>query len=228
MTEIVMPRLSDSMEEGTIIRWLKAEGEAVARGDELVEIETDKATMTYESDAAGTLEILAAGGRHAAGRRRRSRDVGRRRPPATGRRRAGRRRRRRRRPRHRRASRRRPRSRCGAPVPVDAEALAEPRRRPAPRPTQERVKASPVARRVARERGVDLAALTGTGPGGRIVKATSRPRGRRLRPRLRRCARTGAAAPPAPARPPTPPVSSAPAASGEPRPAARATSRSPS
>jgi len=58
--EIVMPRLSDSMEEGTVLRWLKSEGEEVAVGDELVEIETDKANMVYESDAAGTLiEIVA-------------------------------------------------------------------------------------------------------------------------------------------------------------------------
>ena len=62
MAEIVMPRLSDSMEEGTIIRWLKEAGAPVARGEELVEIETDKATMTYESDAAGVLEIVAQEG----------------------------------------------------------------------------------------------------------------------------------------------------------------------
>ena len=43
MADVVMPRLSDSMEEGTILRWLKADGEQVRRGDELVEIETDKA-----------------------------------------------------------------------------------------------------------------------------------------------------------------------------------------
>ena len=49
MTEITMPRLSDSMEEGTILSWLREEGEHVAEGDELVEIETDKATMAYES-----------------------------------------------------------------------------------------------------------------------------------------------------------------------------------
>jgi pyruvate dehydrogenase E2 component (dihydrolipoamide acetyltransferase) len=60
--EIVMPRLSDSMEEGTILRWLKADGDEVARGEELVEIETDKANMTYESDQAGTLERIAAEG----------------------------------------------------------------------------------------------------------------------------------------------------------------------
>ena len=45
MTEIVMPRLSDSMEEGTILKWLKADGDAVARGEPLAEIETDKATL---------------------------------------------------------------------------------------------------------------------------------------------------------------------------------------
>ncbi len=60
--EIVMPRLSDSMEEGTILKWLKADGDAVARGEPLAEIETDKATLTYESDAAGVLTIVAAAG----------------------------------------------------------------------------------------------------------------------------------------------------------------------
>ena len=63
MAEIVMPRLSDSMEEGTILTWLKRVGDEIAVGDELVEIETDKANMAYESDVAGTLtEILAEEG----------------------------------------------------------------------------------------------------------------------------------------------------------------------
>src|ERR1700710_1780593 len=62
MSEIVMPRLSDSMEEGTILKWLKSDGDAVARGDELVEIETDKANMTYEADQDGTLAIVAQEG----------------------------------------------------------------------------------------------------------------------------------------------------------------------
>src|SRR6478752_2986922 len=58
-----MPRLSDSMEEGTVLRWLKAVGDEVAVGDELVEIETDKANMAYESDVAGTLsEVLVQEG----------------------------------------------------------------------------------------------------------------------------------------------------------------------
>ena len=62
MTEVVMPRLSDSMEEGTIIKWLKAPGDEVRRGEAIVEIETDKATMTYEADAAGFLQIVAQEG----------------------------------------------------------------------------------------------------------------------------------------------------------------------
>jgi pyruvate dehydrogenase E2 component (dihydrolipoyllysine-residue acetyltransferase) len=62
MADIVMPRLSDTMEEGTVLRWLKGDGEAVRRGDELVEIETDKANMVYESPDAGRLEIVAAEG----------------------------------------------------------------------------------------------------------------------------------------------------------------------
>src|SRR3954452_8437344 len=62
MADIVMPRLSDSMEEGTIIKWLVSEGAAVARGDEIAEIETDKATMTYEADADGVLSIVASEG----------------------------------------------------------------------------------------------------------------------------------------------------------------------
>ena len=58
-----MPRLSDSMEEGTVLRWLKSVGDEVKRGDELVEIETDKANMTYEATDEGTLiEILAEEG----------------------------------------------------------------------------------------------------------------------------------------------------------------------
>ncbi len=63
MTDVLMPRLSDSMEEGTIVKWLKSKGDSVEVGEELVEIETDKANMVYEADDAGTLsEILAEEG----------------------------------------------------------------------------------------------------------------------------------------------------------------------
>ena len=69
-TDVTMPRLSDSMEEGTVLKWLVEEGGEVKRGEPLVEIETDKANMTYEADTDGTLiEIVAAGGRHARDRR---------------------------------------------------------------------------------------------------------------------------------------------------------------
>src|SRR3954453_1812564 len=62
MADVSMPRLSDSMEEGTILKWLKSDGDEVKRGDELVEIETDKANMTYEADSDGVLEIVAQEG----------------------------------------------------------------------------------------------------------------------------------------------------------------------
>jgi pyruvate dehydrogenase E2 component (dihydrolipoamide acetyltransferase) len=142
MPEIVMPRLSDSMEEGTILTWLKQVGDEVAVGEELVEIETDKANMAYEADVAGTLtEILAPEGETLV---------------------------------------------IGTPIAVVGDAApppAEPSEPDGPiagtigtkssrRPEEggERVKASPVARRIARERGTDLASLQGSGPGGRIVK----------------------------------------------------------
>src|SRR3954467_9787990 len=62
MADVSMPRLSDSMEEGTILKWLKSDGDEVEKGEELVEIETDKANMTYEADESGTLSIVAKEG----------------------------------------------------------------------------------------------------------------------------------------------------------------------
>lgn len=62
MSDMLMPKLSDTMEEGTVLKWLKADGDAVAKGEPLVEIETDKATMTVEAPAAGALRIIAAEG----------------------------------------------------------------------------------------------------------------------------------------------------------------------
>jgi pyruvate dehydrogenase E2 component (dihydrolipoamide acetyltransferase) len=174
MAEIVMPRLSDTMEEGTILRWLIADGEAVRRGDELVEIETDKATMTYESDLDGVLETIAsegdtlpvgaviarigsAGGGATASDRaaRETSDGGDADEDATaidGR--AG-----------------------AAAASAQAETVREAVSGSAAETTLAaggggaRVKASPLARRIARENDVDLRALTGSGPGGRIVKA---------------------------------------------------------
>jgi pyruvate dehydrogenase E2 component (dihydrolipoamide acetyltransferase) len=169
MTEIVMPRLSDSMEEGTIIRWLKEPGSAVARGEELVEIETDKATMTYESDAAGVLEVVAQEGDtlpvgsviarvgEGAAAAAPAEPVAPAEPA--------------------------PAQAAEAPAedlptdvgPVQGTPPVEQAQASAPVAhadgSEARVRASPVARRIARERGVDIAGLSGTGPGGRVVKA---------------------------------------------------------
>jgi pyruvate dehydrogenase E2 component (dihydrolipoamide acetyltransferase) len=168
MAEIVMPRLSDTMEEGTILRWLVAEGEHVRRGQEIVEIETDKATMTYESDLDGTLEILAAEGdtlpvgaviasvgSNGAAAANTAPDT----PEATATAAAN--------PEVASTS-----SETFATAPATPEAAVPPRQTTAPpQEAGERVKASPVARRIAAENDIDLHALSGTGPGGRIVKA---------------------------------------------------------
>jgi pyruvate dehydrogenase E2 component (dihydrolipoamide acetyltransferase) len=62
VTELTMPKLSDSMEQGTILTWLKANGERVQAGDDLLEIETDKATVTHQAESSGTLTIIAPEG----------------------------------------------------------------------------------------------------------------------------------------------------------------------
>ena len=154
MTDVVMPRLSDTMEEGTILRWLKQDGEQVARGEELVEIETDKAAMTYESDRDGVLRTVAReGDTLAVG------DLIARIGEAET------------------ATESTDASASATPQPAapsSTPAASHPNGAPAESSTRgagERVKASPLARRVARETGVDLAGVHGSGPGGRIVKA---------------------------------------------------------
>ena len=161
-TDVVMPRLSDSMEEGTVLKWLVEQGGEVKRGEPLVEIETDKANMTYDADTDGVLiEVLASeGDTLAVGEviaRIGSDGEG---PRATG---------------------DRPQEKEEEPEPEpEAEEKPQPEpeaeEKPKPKPSSEngageRVKASPVARRMAAEMGVELAALEGSGPGGRIVKA---------------------------------------------------------
>jgi pyruvate dehydrogenase E2 component (dihydrolipoamide acetyltransferase) len=160
MIEISMPRLSDSMEEGTILKWLAAEGAQIKRGDELAEIETDKASMVYEADEEGTLHILAGEGDTlavgapiaqllAAGER----------PSETG------------------------SADTGTAAPELAAEQATAASTPVPEAaavgavvqaddaTGARVKASPLARRLAAGAGIELTALAGSGPGGRVVKA---------------------------------------------------------
>jgi pyruvate dehydrogenase E2 component (dihydrolipoamide acetyltransferase) len=197
MPEITMPRLSDSMEEGTILKWLKSDGDEVSEGDELAEIETDKATMTYEADASGVLQIVAEEGQtlsigetiarlngadddsSAADAKEDEEEPS--------------------------AEEEEPTEEEGeepeeessddeeaeAPSaeeeeeepsaeeeaeekpeePEEPSEDEEPGTPPAEDDGGDRVVASPVARRLARERGVDLSGLHGTGPGGRIVKA---------------------------------------------------------
>jgi len=165
MADIVMPRLSDTMEEGTILRWLKRDGEQVRRGEELVEIETDKATMAYESDQEGILQTVAGEGDTLAVGQLIARvgegvaapgasvDAGERDGSAA-------------------PSGARTLPGAAAPVGPAAGSPATVRASAAVAASEgERVKASPLARRMARERGVDLHALRGSGPGGRIVKA---------------------------------------------------------
>ncbi len=119
--ELAMPRLSDSMEEGTVVEWLVAVGDEVREGDEIATIETDKATVPLEATGSGVLsEILVAAGETAA---------------------------------------------LGA---VLARLGGAPAR---PEVVTTRAKASPVARRIAGEHGIDLLSITGRGPHGRIVKA---------------------------------------------------------
>jgi pyruvate dehydrogenase E2 component (dihydrolipoyllysine-residue acetyltransferase) len=174
MPDVVMPRLSDSMEEGTILTWMKSVGDEIEVGDEIVEIETDKANMAYESDVAGTLtEILAQEGEtlpigtpiakvgdsdaSAAGPDQGGSPAGEDAAKDEGQGPAG----------EDVASFSDP-----APRPPRASAVEAPETPSgsAASPNGERVKASPVARRIAKEKDLDLAAITGSGPGGRIVK----------------------------------------------------------
>jgi len=140
-----MPRLSDSMEEGTIVRWLKSDGDVVSKGEPIAEIETDKATVTCDADADGTLRIVAGEGQTVSlgGVIATIGDVTEPRPASPA-------------PAH---------PRPAAPSTVAAGKSSESDN------GADRVKASPLARRIARESQVDLRALSGSGPGGRIVKA---------------------------------------------------------
>lgn len=164
MAEIVMPRLTDSMEEGVILAWLKQEGDEVAVGDELVEIETDKASMVYESDLAGTLEILVPDGE--------TRPIGE--PianigdgstgqvskPASTPDQAP----------EREVTGKDERGKDETRKPERGNGKAEEGKTGEQPAHHGRVKASPLARRVAADKGVDLESLSGSGPGGRIIK----------------------------------------------------------
>ncbi len=159
-TDVKLPRLGQGMESGTIVKWLKAEGDSVTKGEPLYEVDTDKATQEVEAEASGVLlRIAVESGEVPVGET--IAVIGEPGEPAEP---------------------------AGSDVPSEAaeedEAPQEPEETPPPadeedspfraaingaRESTGRVKASPLARRMARERGVDLTDLTGTGPDGRIV-----------------------------------------------------------
>ena len=158
-TSIVMPQMGYDMQQGTVVRWHKQEGDAVARGDVLADIETDKATVEFEAFVSGVLRKIVAqegiaipvgdliavitGPDEAlpegllSGRGSGNKDDA---PVGNG-------------------------ATSVAAQPVSTVASAP----PAASPGGE-VRASPIARRLAREQGIDLTVVTGTGPGGRIVE----------------------------------------------------------
>jgi pyruvate dehydrogenase E2 component (dihydrolipoamide acetyltransferase) len=155
-TEVKLPRLGQGMESGTIVRWLKSEGDPVKKREPLYELDTDKVTQEVEAEADGvllkivipegevevgrTVAVIGSAGEDVSGLLQAE-------EAAAG---------------------------NGGAAAVQAS-RAEPARAPesaaapAPQPDGGRVKASPLARRLARERGVELAGLRGTGPEGRIV-----------------------------------------------------------
>ena len=137
MTAITVPQLSISMEEAKVGRWLVDDGDSVAAGQILVEIETDKATVEIEAPTAGCLRIVAGEGAivPVEGTLAEVEEAGQTAPEAT-------------------------------PVESTPSAPASPETDGTAQPGQI---ASPAARRLARERGVELASLQGSGPGGRIV-----------------------------------------------------------
>jgi len=153
--EILMPALSPTMEEGTLAKWLVKEGDTVSSGDIMAEIETDKATMEFEAVDEGVVgKILIAEGSEGVkvntpiavllAEGESVDDIG---------------------------------TTSSAPAPAAAPEAAAPVAAAAPAPAAparadgDRVFASPLARRIAADNGIDLAGLKGTGPKGRIVKA---------------------------------------------------------
>ena len=159
--ELKMPALSPTMEEGTLAKWLVKEGDTVKSGDLLAEIETDKATMEFEAIDEGVVSqilvaegtdnvkvgtviaVIAGEGEDASSAKA---------APAP-------------------APAAEPKAETAAPVPAAAPApTPAPAPAAAPAASGERIKASPLAKRLAVERGIDLSTVKGTGPGGRIVK----------------------------------------------------------
>ncbi|HKG04478.1 MAG TPA: dihydrolipoamide acetyltransferase family protein [Conexibacter sp.] len=170
MTTIAMPRLSDSMEEGTILQWLVEHGAEVREGEDLIEVETDKATITHPAQAGGVVHHVVAAGETiavgapiahilapgesaptvvAAGPSAATAPAGAAAAPDAG----------------------VAAPASGEPASATAPVAANGQSSGAERSAGGRAKASPLARRIARELGVQLESLRGSGPNGRIVRA---------------------------------------------------------
>jgi len=154
VTDVLMPALSPTMEEGALAKWHVKVGDAVKSGDVIAEIETDKATMEVEAVDEGVVEAIlvpegSEGVKVNTPIARLSGEGEAQPPPAAT-----------------PAQDAKP-----APEAKAAPAVAPPKAAPAPRAGGQRVFASPLARRIAGQKGLDLAAIKGSGPHGRIVKA---------------------------------------------------------
>jgi pyruvate dehydrogenase E2 component (dihydrolipoamide acetyltransferase) len=171
--ELKMPALSPTMEEGTLAKWLVKEGDKVSSGDILAEIETDKATMEFEAVDEGTIAkilvpegtdgvkvgapiAIMAGEDEDASKAAAAAPKADTAPPA---------------PPKTTPAPKADETPKAAPAPAPAETPAAPSAPAAPRGEGERVKASPLARRLAQAQNVDLSKVQGSGPGGRIVRA---------------------------------------------------------
>ena len=151
-TSVVMPQLGYDMREGTVVRWVKQEGDEVAANEVIAEIETDKAVVEFKPTTGGVLRRIVAGEGEAVPVGNLIAVIG-------------------------DADEALPDDLAGAggvasePEPAAVAVVADVAPVAAAPAAAGEVRASPIARRLARERGVDLAALTGSGPGGRIVEA---------------------------------------------------------
>jgi pyruvate dehydrogenase E2 component (dihydrolipoamide acetyltransferase) len=169
-TEIKLPRLGQGMESGTVVRWLKQEGEQVEKGEPLYELDTEKVTQEVEADASGvllkiavqegevpvgqTIAVIGEEGEDVSVEEAPEEDASVEEAPEEEGSRAPAR------------DEERERGREASAEPSVSEQITEVRE---PSRGDGRVKASPLARRIARERGVELAQVRGTGPEGRIV-----------------------------------------------------------
>ena len=150
-----MPKMGYDMREGTVVRWHKREGETVARGEVIADIETDKATVEFEAYTGGVMQRLVAQegipvpvGEAIAVIGDPAEEIAAVSTPTAA-----------------------AATVTAAPAPaIVADSVSQANPSPVPAGAEGEVRASPIARRLARERGIDLAQVTGTGPGGRIVE----------------------------------------------------------